>query len=273
VTPKALQSIRKSYEEKRSFFDLDTYIGFFESSLNDDFIFLYIEGIESLNETSRNLLEIFSNNIAVAFNNISLNYEIIDTQKELLERLGEMVELRSNETSNHVKRVAAYSYILALAYGMNKEDAFIFKLASPMHDVGKLAIPDDILKKPSKLTPKEFETMKTHTTLGFNIFKGTKKKILKIAAIIALQHHEKWDGTGYPKGLKGEEIDIYARITAVADVFDSLTQERVYKKAWEIDRVIEFLKEQSGKAFDPKLIELFLQNLDKILEVKSELES
>jgi|GEM_PF-2000670 len=195
----------------------------------------------------------------------SLNEEIIHTQKEIIYAMGEIAERRSKETGNHVKRVAEYSKILALKYGLSEEEAEMLKLASPMHDIGKVGIPDTILNKPGKLNDEEFEIMKTHTSLGYDMLKHSNKKILQTAAIVSKEHHEMYNGKGYPLGLKGEDIHIYARITAIADVFDALGSDRVYKKKWDDQKIFEFLKEKSGEHFDPKLIEIFFENLDEIL--------
>ncbi|WP_025851681.1 HD domain-containing phosphohydrolase [Paenibacillus ehimensis] len=197
-----------------------------------------------------------------------LSHEIEETQKEIIFTMGEIGENRSKETGNHVKRVAEYSYILARGLGMSEEEAELLKTASPMHDIGKVAVPDAILKKPGKLTADEFEIMKSHTTTGYSLLKNSKRRILKAAAIVAHEHHEKWDGTGYPRGLRGEQIHIYGRITAIADVFDALGSERIYKKAWELDRILKLLKEERGVHFDPQIVDVFMQLLPKLLEVR-----
>jgi len=194
--------------------------------------------------------------------------DIINTQKEILFTLGELGELRSNETGQHVSRVSLYSELLAKKYGMKEEDYQLLKMASPMHDIGKVAISDDILLKPGKLTSDEFETMKTHAQIGYELFSSSKHKILTTAATIAHEHHEKWDGTGYPRGLKGEDISLFGRITAVADVFDALSHDRIYKKAWDMDSVISFIKGESGKSFDPTIVEIFINNIDEISDIK-----
>ncbi|MGB8954819.1 MAG: HD domain-containing phosphohydrolase [Tumebacillaceae bacterium] len=194
--------------------------------------------------------------------------EIEETQKEIIFVMGEIGETRSKETGNHVKRVAEYSKILALKYGLSEEEAELIKTASPMHDIGKVAIPDAILNKPGKLTPEEYEIMKSHTVIGYNLLKGSKRRLLNAAAIIAIQHHEKWNGTGYPHGLRGEDIHLYGRITAVADVFDALGSERSYKKAWELDRILQLFREERGEHFDPQLVDLFMEHLDEFLKVR-----
>jgi len=199
---------------------------------------------------------------------IEIHQELENTQKEIIYKMGEIGESRSQETGNHVKRVAEYSKLLALLAGLSEEEANLLFTASPMHDIGKVGIPDAILKKPEKLTAQEFEIMKSHSSIGYDILKSSKKATLRAAAIIAYTHHEKWDGSGYPKGLKGEDIHIYGRITAIADVFDALGSERIYKKAWNLDKIISFFKEERGKHFDPKLLDLFLENLDQFVAIR-----
>ena len=194
----------------------------------------------------------------------SLSDEIINTQKEIIYTMGEIAETRSKETGNHVKRVAEYSKILALKLGLSLENAEMLKLASPMHDIGKVGIPDEILNKPGKLTPDEFEIMKTHAQMGYDMLKHSNKPILQAAAIVSKEHHEKYNGKGYPRGLKGEDIHIFARITVVADVFDALGSDRIYKKAWEDEKIFELFNSEKGEHFDPKVITAFFNSLDEI---------
>lgn len=199
-----------------------------------------------------------------------LTNEIEETQKEIIFRMGEIGESRSKETGNHVKRVAEYSYLLALGLGMSQEEAELLKMASPMHDIGKVAIPDSVLNKPGKLTDEEFKLMQNHTRIGYNLLKNSNRHILKTAAVVAYEHHEKWNGRGYPRGIKGEDIHIYGRITAIADVFDALGSERVYKKSWELDRILTLFKEEQGEHFDPKVVDAFFQQLPAILRVREQ---
>ena len=198
----------------------------------------------------------------------NLHKEIEETQKEIVYKMGEIGESRSKETGYHVKRVAEYSKKLALLYGLSIEESEILFTASPMHDIGKIAIPDSILKKPGKLTYEEFELMKTHTDIGYNILKGSKREVLKAAAIVSNEHHEKWNGKGYPQGLEKEEIHIYGRITAVADVFDALGSERCYKKAWDDEKIFKLFQEERAEQFDPKLVDLFLGNKEVFIEIR-----
>ncbi|MGO4549241.1 HD domain-containing phosphohydrolase [Paenibacillus sp. 2TAB23] len=197
-----------------------------------------------------------------------LHAEIIETQKEIILAMGYIGEGRSKETGNHVKRVAQYSYILAIGLGMSESEADMLRSASPMHDIGKVAIPDAILQKPGKLTPEEYEQMKEHATIGYRLLRKSKRQLLQAAAIVAWQHHEKWDGTGYPQGLVGESIHIYGRITALADVFDALSSSRVYKEAWSLERILALVNEERGRHFDPRVVDVFLEQLPSILEVK-----
>jgi PAS domain S-box-containing protein len=201
---------------------------------------------------------------------ITLHKEIENTQKEIIYKMGEIAESRSKETGNHVKRVANYSKLLAQLAGLNEKDADILYIASPMHDIGKVGIPDAILNKPGKLTDEEFEIMKSHSEIGFNILKNSNKPIVKAASVIAYTHHEKFNGTGYPKGTKGKNIHIFGRITAIADVFDALGSDRCYKKAWELEKILELFEDEKGKHFDPELIDLFLSNIDKFLDIRNQ---
>lgn len=200
----------------------------------------------------------------------NLNFEIDKTLREVVFTLSEIAEAKSKETGNHVKRVANFSRILGEAFGMSQDELKILKNAAAMHDIGKIAIPDSILNKPSSLTDSEFEMIKNHTVYGYDILRTSERDLFQAAAIVAHQHHEKYDGRGYPRGVRGESIHIYGRITAIADVFDALASDRVYKRAWEVDRVLELLKSESGKHFDPHLIELFFKNLDEILQVQND---
>ncbi|MDI1277934.1 MAG: two-component system response regulator [Methylobacter sp.] len=196
-----------------------------------------------------------------------LNQEIIDTQQELIFTMGQICETRSHETGLHVKRVAEYSYLLAKLYGY--EDLELIKQAASMHDIGKVAIPDSILNKPGELTAEEWKIMKTHSHLGFQMLSVSQRPLFKLAATITLEHHEKWDGTGYPSGLKGEEISVAGRITAVADVFDALGAIRCYKPAKSLDRILEIFQQEKGKHFDPDMVTLFFDHLDDFIAIRN----
>jgi putative two-component system response regulator len=201
----------------------------------------------------------------------ALNQEIINTQRELIFTLGEICETRSHETGQHVKRVAEYSYLLATL--CECEDAELIRQASPMHDIGKVAIPDHILNKPGKLTPDEWEIMKTHSRLGFEMLSISQRPLLQMAATIAHEHHEKWNGEGYPHGLKGETISMAGRISAIADVFDALASDRCYKQGWTLDKVLAYFTEERAKHFDPTLVDLLFKHLDEFIEIREKYRS
>ena len=213
-------------------------------------------------------LRLASSYVAESIESSVLLKEIDDTQRELVYIMGVTGESRSKETGNHVKRVAEYSRVLAELVGLSKEECNILKDASPMHDLGKIAIPDAVLNKPGRFNEEERRIMDTHAQLGYNILKGSERTLLKAASIVAYQHHEKWNGTGYPNQLAGEEIHIYGRITALADVFDALGSDRVYKKAWDDERIFKLFKEERGEHFDPQLVDLFFDNIEPFLAIR-----
>lgn len=198
---------------------------------------------------------------------VSVN-EIHETRLEIIRRLGRAAEYKDNETGLHVIRMSNYSMLLGKACGMSDDEAELLLHAAPMHDVGKIGIPDSILLKPGKLTAEEWEIMRRHPAIGAEIIGEHKSQLLEWARIIALTHHEKWDGSGYPSGLSGKEIPLIGRIVAVADVFDALTTERPYKKAWPVQEALNYLEAQSGMHFDPELVRLFFSILPDILEIK-----
>ncbi len=200
---------------------------------------------------------------------IALNEEIEDTQKELIFRMGELAESRSKETGSHVKRVSEYAKLLALELGYEEKEANLIAMASPMHDIGKVAIPDFILTKPGAFNNEEWEMMKTHSLIGYNVLKSSERPLLRAASIIAKEHHEKYNGKGYPDGLKEEEIHPYARIVAIADVFDALSFERIYKAAWSDKEIKEFFELEKGEHFDPTFTECFLNNFEKFIFIRN----
>lgn len=230
---------------------------------------IYLDAPSLSNDSHRQLIELFCSNIAVAYENVSLNEEIEDTQKEIIYTLGTIAEFRSKETSDHVQRVAEYAELIASKLGLPEKEIELLKLATPLHDIGKLAIPDSILHKPGKLTDGEFDVMKQHTTHGFEMLRHSKRDLLKYAAIIALSHQEKWDGSGYPNGEAGEDIHLYGRIVAVADVFDALGSKRCYKDGWELEEILDYMKLQRGMHFDPALIDILTDNLEEFIAIRN----
>lgn len=247
----------------------ERYTGYFASKTGAADLF-HIGGIRELSDLDRDLVELFSRNVGIAFENMLLKQEIEETQKEIVYRLGEAVETRSRETGNHVKRVSEYAKLLALGYGMDAQEAETVRLAAPLHDVGKISIPDSILNKPGKLTAEEWEIMKSHAALGHEMLKTSERPILQAGAIIALGHHEKWNGEGYPHGKSGEDIHIYGRIIALADVFDALGSDRCYKKAWEVKKILDLVRDERGKHFDPDLVDIFFDNLGHMMKIREQ---
>jgi putative two-component system response regulator len=196
------------------------------------------------------------------------NIEITEIKRETVSRLCLAAELRDTDTGSHIKRIQAYSELIALKCGMSAEDAEQLGLASSMHDLGKIGIPDHILLKSGKLTPEEFEAMKLHTVIGAKALADGQSELLRVAHRVALHHHERWDGQGYPHGLSGENIPLEARIVGLVDVFDALLSKRPYKDPFPLDKVISIIQSESGKHFDPNIIEIFLSSLEEILKLK-----
>jgi putative two-component system response regulator len=196
--------------------------------------------------------------------------ELEGSQLEIIQRLGLAAEYKDNETGYHVLRMSNYSKALAKAIGLSDEDAEMILCATSMHDIGKVGIPDRILLKPGKLDKDEWGIMQSHVTIGAKLLSGGESPLLKMAKKVALTHHEKWDGSGYPNGLIGEDIPLEGRICAISDVFDALTSTRPYKDAWPVEKAMAVIKDESGKHFEPRLVELFEQILPEVLAIRVE---
>ncbi len=194
--------------------------------------------------------------------------ELRRTRLQIIQRLGRAAEYKDNETGMHVMRMSHYSRIIAKGYGFNEIEAENLFNAAPMHDIGKIGIPDSIMLKPGKLTKEEFAVMQQHPEIGAEILGESDSDLIELAKVVSLTHHEKWDGSGYPRGLKGQNIPIEGRIVALADVFDALTSVRPYKDAWPLDKTMAFIDEQTGKHFDPEVVTVFNSKLDELLVVK-----
>ncbi|UVE18379.1 response regulator [Pseudomonas sp. LS44] len=195
--------------------------------------------------------------------------ELQRTRLQIVQCLGMAAEYKDNETGLHVIRMSHYAQVLALAAGFSAQDADDLLNAAPMHDIGKIGIPDAILQKPGKLDAEEWQVMRLHAQIGADIIGEHTSGLLQMAHRIALSHHEKWDGSGYPQGLRGEQIPLVARIVAIADVFDALTSARPYKPAWPLGDTLALLRRESGRHFDPQLVELFIGELPKLLAIQS----
>jgi len=193
--------------------------------------------------------------------------EIEETQVKLMKVLGTIAEGHSLETQSHVKRVSEFTYKLAILYGMDLDEAKVLKDASSLHDIGKLGIRDSILHKKASLSKSEYKEIQKHAGIGGEMLEHSSLPLFKVAKIVALQHHEKYDGSGYPKGLKGVDIHIYGRIVAIADVFDALSNSRTYKKGWNKEDIFIYFKEMRGKQFDPELIDIFFKHIEDFLDI------
>lgn len=261
------ETLNKIIEEGGQAFGKDYFIGVYNSRVGRKHV-LFLEGFQEISELDRQLIQVFGQNIGVAFDNQCMSEEVELTQREIVYRMSEAVENRSKETGNHVKRMALTSKILGKAYGLNHHDVEILYKAAPLHDIGKIAIPDHILNKPGKLTPEEWEVMKTHAQIGHDILASSELEVLRAGAIISVGHHENWDGSGYPRGVAGENIPIFARIAALADVFDALINKRSYKQAWNIEDVRSFFVEMKGVKFQPELVDLLFDNEAELLDIQ-----
>ena len=252
---------------KKSVVHGGVYVGFYQFG-NDVTSILYLQHDSDLTELQVRILELFAANVSLTFENLASKENIQQTQKELILVIGDAIEQRSQETGAHVRRVAIMSELFARHLGLS--DAFVdtIRYAAPLHDLGKIAIPESILHKPGKLTDEEWEIMKTHAEVGYNLLAHSNRIIAKMGARIAYTHHERWDGMGYPRGLSGEDIPIEGRIMAIVDVVDALLSERSYKPAWSQAQVMEYITEQSGKQFDPILCEKGLELMAEFVELQ-----
>ncbi|SFI32548.1 Response regulator c-di-GMP phosphodiesterase, RpfG family, contains REC and HD-GYP domains [Tindallia magadiensis] len=234
-----------------------------QKSLHDSYIF--IEGAKEI--YNFDLINLFLSNYDVALDRFIMEKMVSKTQKELIITLGEIVESHFDETAGHVRRISEMMYQFATLLEFPTSECEMIKIASTMHDIGKIAIPDHIIKKKGKLTPEEFDVIKHHPVIGHKILSKSELSLLKASAEIALYHHERFDGSGYPEGLSGEEIPLRARMLAIVDVFDAMSHKRVYKEAAPLEDVMEYLESQAGKHFDPELLAFFIKHLDIITQV------
>jgi len=258
-----IEVILNACRQEENIYQDNRFVIFFETT-NGIKNVVYFEGVHYLDEWDRQLIEVFVSNLMIALDNIYLKEELDENQKEVIQTMGEILEMRSSKISNHVKRVAEIAKIIGIAVSLSNDELETLELAAAFHDIGKVIIPDNILNKQGKLTPEEFEIMKQHSTAGGAILSKSNRSLFKYGAIIAEQHHERYDGTGYPRGLKEKDIHLFGRIIAIADVFDALTSSRVYKKAWTFEEAFEYIIEQKGTQFDPDLIVKFVDNIEKI---------
>lgn len=227
--------------------------------------YIFIEGNKF--KFDLDLIGIFMTNYSIALDNYMLNNMITKTQSEIIITFANTIEKHFEETGHHIERISQMMYKFALINNFSFSESEVIRIASTMHDIGKVAIPDAILKKPGKLTKEEFEVIKTHPLIGYKILSKSELEIMKVASDIALHHHERYDGDGYPEGLKGKNIPLHARMMAIIDVFDAITHKRIYKKAQSNTVAIDYIKENKNKHFDPDLVDIFLANYEEINDI------
>jgi response regulator RpfG family c-di-GMP phosphodiesterase len=233
---------------------------------------IWVEADRPFDPLDGHVLDVYCRNVISALHATQLTGDLEKSQHDLIVMLSEAIEKRSKETGNHVRRVGEYTRLLGKLLGLGEEETDTLLLAAALHDIGKIAIPDAILGKPGKLTPEERTIMETHAEIGGQMLVGHDMPVLSAAMIIATQHHERWDGLGYPRRLKGEDIHLYGRLAGLADVFDALGSHRCYKKAWPLDEILQTLRNERGRHFEPRLVDLFLENLDQFIVIRDRFE-
>lgn len=254
--------LEEAYQRKGNLYRNSHCVLHFTDSTEKESL-LYLGKAPELSEWEQQLVELFCTNVSIALENVRLTHELQASQKEIVHILAEAVESRSQETGNHVRRVAKLAFMLAREYGISETEAAMIELAAPLHDVGKIGIPDSVLNKPGRHDREEWEIMRSHAEIGHAILRQSSKPIIRLGAQICRDHHENWDGRGYPDGRSGEDISLAGRIIAVADVFDALGSKRCYKEPWEDDAIRQFFTEQRGKKFEPKLVDILFDNWEE----------
>ncbi|MET0519202.1 MAG: HD domain-containing phosphohydrolase, partial [Burkholderiaceae bacterium] len=263
LPPDVKAAMDKALADRKGYFDAHHFVGYYHSSSGNESL-LYMVFTEPVDDQARELLEIFCANVAITYESLLLREEIQDTQRSTVYIIGEAVEQRSKETGAHVRRVGELAALLADSVGLPPAEVEFMRQAAPLHDVGKIGIPDRVLNKPGPLDEEEWAVMKTHARIGYELLGKSDKRILKLGAVIAHEHHERWDGQGYPRGLAGEQIHIAGRIVALADALDALVSRRCYKEPWTLEAALAHVGEQSGRIFDPGLVELLNAKLAEV---------
>ena len=263
ITGKELISCQQAYANKTMVCE-DEYLVVYCDSKTKKGSLLYLSGLpRKLTETDRKLVEIFSHNVQIAFDNVLLNKDVEDTQREIIERLADAIDT-SFGSKNHTQRMVKICEVLGRAANLSKQDLKTLCLAVPLHDIGKIKISDKIILKPGSLNEEEVREVLSHAEIGYNFLKDSNRPLIKTAALIARDHHEYWNGKGYPRGKSGEGIHIFCRITSLADAFDAMRTKRSYKEAWSLEKVMQVIVTEKGQQFDPNMVELLQQNIDEI---------
>lgn len=264
------RSLQTAYRDQNHQFDRDHYVLHFIDSQQSESL-LFVGESWNLSPLDYKLVELFCTNVSIAFENLHLNDELLSSQLEMVYMLAGAAETRSQETANHVRRVGLLAEMLGKAMALPPALCETLRYAAPLHDIGKIGIPDPILNKPGAHTPEEAAVMRTHAALGARLLGNSQKPMLRLAAEIAASHHENWDGSGYPLGLAGDSIPIGGRITMVADVFDALGSRRCYKDSWAPERIRAFMLEQRGLKFDPDIVDRLFECWDEAMALREKL--
>lgn len=258
---------KKALEKQTVVYDEDQLVAYCSSKTHRGSL-LFLTGLpRQLSEIDKRLVRKFADNVQLAFDNILINYEIEDTQREIIERLGRAME-QSDDNSQHIRRLTEMSAVLATYAGMHPDAVAQLKMAIALHDVGNSMLPRNVLNKDTPLSEAEKLDIKKHAEFGYQILKDSKRPTIRLAATLARQHHEKWDGSGYPEGLEGKNIALESRIAALVDLFDALYNERPYKSAWPLEKVVSTIKSEAGAHLDPSLVTVFETCVEKLVDIQ-----
>ncbi len=270
ITGQQLDSCKKAYSNKCVVYADDHLVAYCNSKSQKGSL-LYMSGLpRKLTEGDKRLIEIFAQNVQIAFDNVLLNKDIEDTQREIIERLAFALE-ENFGSHNHTQRMVKICEILGRAAGLNNDELKTLCLAVPLHDIGKIKVSDSIILKKSSLDDDELKCVQNHAEFGYSLLKNSNRPLVKAAALIARDHHEYWNGKGYPRGKAGESIHIYCRITSLADAFDAMRTKRSYKEAWPLEKVMQIIEAEKGKQFDPMVVDLLKDNIQEIEQVMQDL--
>jgi response regulator RpfG family c-di-GMP phosphodiesterase len=272
LATEALLRVRRAIESGAFDIGPNHFAAYFATNADSKYV-VYVQSESRFSPADTRLIDLFCRNVAMAFQNLSLTQDLLESQRRLILLLSSGIEERSRDLHNHVRRVSEYSRLLARLIGLGPDDVEAVGVAAAMHDLGKVSIPDAILNKPAALSREERAQMETHVVKGEHMLAGQKGPLMQSAGAVVGGHHERWDGSGYPRGLRGPQTHLYARITGLCDVFDALSSRRVYKDVWPTTQIVDYIREQRGVQFDPQLVDAFLTHIDRFLEIRARLPS